>query len=374
MKVFIKHTLLLICSLSCLLPMSIVYAATLSLSVVGDKIVFNNALNISGSNYALTDWEVVGQLTPTNEWQPSLMASTNEFKISGPGGELTVPIKVKGMQYNLGGNTGVTLNATPLVSGTPCSSSSTLNGAVVSLFASGFNGASPNSCDANFSIKTLKKYNPFYFMRPVFEIDEATLIKRLNGLSTVVGGNYVGSITLSSKYYFIENNILTYRLMPARTLSISLDYEPEVLTDIKVDTFKEITPVYNTTAHTVSGSTSFQIDATGYFVNGIKMVFIDKDYSMKHIFDESNPDDIKYGTDKIPYSIRCETCKTKQIVSEGSLDDSVKNNNNSVENRVASPVKNITFSIDVGYSDIKAETVSTGLYRDTITILFKEIL
>ena len=374
MKSFIKHTLSSICSLACLLPVSIVYASTLSLSVVGDKVVFNNAFNISGSDYALTDWQVVGQLTPTNEWQPSLTASVNEFKISGPGGELTVPIKIKGMQYNLGGNTGVTLNATPLMSGTPCNSRSSLNGVVVSLFANGFNGASPNSCDANFSIKTLKKYNPFYFIRPVFEIDEVALIKRLTELPTVVGGNYVGSITLSSKYYFKENNILTYRLMPARTFSINLNYKPEIITDVRVDTFKEITPVYNTTAHTVSGSTSFQINAAGYFVNGIKMVFIDKDYSMKHVFDESNPDDIKYGTDKIPYSIRCETCATKQIVSEGNLDESVKNNNNSVENRIASPASNITFSIDVGYSDIKAETVSTGLYRDTIIILFKEIL
>lgn len=350
-------------------------AYTLNLSVKGNQITFDNAYQTDSSDiYTLSDWQPIGNLTPTNSWQPDMMTSSaTEFKLTGPSGtEVIVPIKIVGAEYNIGGNSSISTSPA-IVSGSSCGTS-TLSSDAIQFKTTNLPsnaGFSFGECVSDKSYQTDKVVQPFYFLRPDFHIDTDGLISALSKAGSPVPGQYSGSIPVSLRYYFIENGTLTYRVLPSGTFNVRINYIPEVLTEIIADSRKDIIPTYNTSSHTASGETIFNVIANGYFQSGIKMTFQDRAYNLTQVTDDSDPDNVIYGESEIPYYIRCDACSVASIVENGVLQENAKS---PVEYEIEGPLESFSFNLKVGYENISAETVNTGMYMDTFTILFEEIL
>ncbi|MDO6708807.1 hypothetical protein [Photobacterium sp. 1_MG-2023] len=367
---------LLFCFIVTLLISFKINATTLNLQVKGNHITFVNAVaNGPSGSYILSNWQSISNLTPTRRWQPGIpTTSATQFELTGPGGSISVPIKLIGLEYNLG-SASVTGNDTLLVPGTMCGPSEIQSGSLISFWIDPKNvnvpGPTTENCTTTVSYQSNESQQPFYFVRPIFHIDESGLIDAFSKLSDPIKGRYTGSIPVSLKYYYKDNLATTYRIVPMSHFSVQIHYQPDLLTEIRSETQKEIQPIYNTSSHTVSGEAVFNIQARGYFQSGIKMSFINRDYSMVQVVDNSDANNLVYGKSKIPYYIRCLRCNVVKIVENGVL---LPNARNPVEYNVVGPVTNLEFDLSIGYENLKSEDVGTGFYMDTFTVMFEEIL
>lgn len=352
------------------------WSATLNMTLKGDELVFRNAQQHRlPDTYVLTDWQVVSGLAPTTRWQPGMVTtSANKLTLSGPGGVVDLPIKLRGIEYNIAGTNDFTSEGEALIGSGACGSDVFKNGSIISFYADtdsmGMDLLGPYSdCYAWRGYYLSKNIQPFYFVRPIFSINKQDLLQVLENLDDPIGGMYTGSIPISLKYLYQENGITTYRNVPLSSFSVQLNYTSETLTDIQADTLKIIEPVYDKATHTASGETIFNIRANGYFQSGIRMTFLDRDYKMKL---EDGSDD---GLSTIPYYIRCNACAVNSIVENGQLTADARN---PVEYRVGNAVSSFEFNLTVGYENISAEDVELSLgsltYTDTFTIIFEEIL
>ncbi|WP_342902356.1 hypothetical protein [Shewanella vaxholmensis] len=348
-------------------------AYTLNMKLKGNNVVYNNAIALGGDEYALTDWTAINNLIPTNRWQPALLTTNNrQFILTGPGGDVIVPIHLLGGQFNIGGVSGVSDQNAPIISGSICGDRSGFDGSVVTLSSVVQDnvGHVTESCQAGFSLSTLQSVQPFYFNRPIFSINSQELIAAFEVLDKKIPGQYFGSISVNNRYYFLENGVVTYRQLPSQSFTVQINYSPEFITDINVDTQKNIVPVYDTSLHMASGSVDFNVKATGYFQTGIQMTFDPKkEYFLNKV--KNVPDDISLGSKPIPYFIRCGECSTSSIVENGAIQNLAVS---PVKYEVSSPTEMFEFNLTVGYEGISSEDIETGTYMDTFTVIFEEIM
>ncbi|WP_217520379.1 hypothetical protein [Vibrio metschnikovii] len=319
------------------------HAAAMRGSIIGNKVDWIGAIKISGSNlYAPTGWDIINNLEATDHWIPATHTGVTSMQLNlyGPNRVVTTAIKVVGLEYNMG-----SLKPNQSGSSGNCSVLSMTDSTVALL---------GESCRSNLDFTYSSRANPFYFTRPIIEINEVDLLSDFNGVEM---GKYNGSISLVGRYeYYTASGTLTYRNVPY-TFEIELDYQPSYLTSVTILGDGVINPVYNIQEHTVSGSTSFNIDANGYFNNGIKLSFFNRDYILD-------------GPTKIPYSIKCRgACSANNIVNDGLLvNESIIISEGEIN------IKNINFLLDIGYERIYKDQVETGNYNDVITIIFEENL
>ncbi|HGS4463342.1 TPA: hypothetical protein ACMDOB_003213 [Vibrio metschnikovii] len=329
--------------LSCIFLPFFTQAAAMRGTITGNKVDWIGTMKLSvGNLYAPTGWDIIHNLEATQHWRPATHAAATpgQLNLSGPSGSVSTDIKVVGLEYNMG-------NLKPNQTGNAGSCEVlSMSDSTVALLG--------ESCRSNLEFTYTSKANPFYFIRPIVQVNESELLSNFKGMDM---GKYIGSISLIARYeYYTSSGALTYRNVPY-AFEVELDYQPSYLTSVTVLGNGVIEPVYNTQEHTVSGSTRFNVNASGYFNNGIELRFINRDY-------------ILAGPSKIPYSIQCQgACSATSIVKEGVLlHESV------VVSEGQRNMRNIDFLLDVGYENVHKDQVETGIYNDTITIVFEENL
>lgn len=333
--------IILLTALACL-PASFANAFTLSGSVTNGKVTWDNVM-ISNGQKTLTTWSSVSGLAPTVKWRPGFLASPqtqSTVMLSSGSNTVSLPLTLSGIEYNTGGND---ITDTISVPGTKNCEKNISMGNVIHLV--GHWDCSYDKLINNGATKT-----PFFFLRPLLSMDDSTILRSFEGKPE---GRYVGMFPVVIRYfYYSTTGAVTYRDV-RKTFSVQLSYKPSYISSITIIGSGRIEPVYDKIAKTVSGITSFEVNATGYFSKGLKMILPLRDYSLKS----------QKSDKKIPYSIDC-ICSAK-IVNNGSL-----GSNNIVLN--ANPSKsNIDFNLDVHYDNIKAADVDSGHYTDSFTVLFE---
>lgn len=328
-------------------------AFTVNADYVGEQLKWKNA-TVSGVGdwWTSTDWTPVSGMPPTTTWIPGNFATKppSTMQLSGPGGTASLPIVMNGIEFNWSSASPTAANA--VSTGVPVCSHDSVGA------NSGYEANSDGTpCVSKNQIQNGTAVTPFYFIRPIFNIDTVDLKQALEGKES---GTYSGTIPLSIRYYYMTSGgALSYFIL-SQSFTFIINYQPAILTDVLIIGDQNITPQYNTDNNTVSGSTSFNVIATGMFPNGITLTFVNRDYNMT----DMNSD--KY----IPYSITCNACVDNQIVLNGIYQLA------STETSVPSPgdINLINFNLDVSYNDISKDTITTGTYSDTFTIIFKETL
>ncbi|MFA0553280.1 hypothetical protein AB4538_20770 [Vibrio lentus] len=329
------------------------YAATLNIKIEGQQIRFENAITLGGNNYTLSDWSIASGLTTTSQFLPSAFVTDKPDTMtltSYSGQSVEAAIAVNGLQYNTASNPftrGDNLFVTPL-----CSQSQ-LSGNIVTLHDN-----DTQNCSADFSLDYSQSITPFYFYRPTFNIDTASLLNALQGQAK---GVYTATIPADIKYYYRSaGGALTYRILPD-VFTVNIDYTPNSLESIDVAGDGVLSPVYDTTNHTVSAQTTFNITALGQFSTGLSMTLLTNEFELTSAS----------GKTSIPYSIQCNEANCEDT-------DWIKSGVNQLDNSqtsyvIQSPSSVINFDLNINYQNIPSTDVETGTYSGNFTVMFEEL-
>ncbi|MFA0145735.1 hypothetical protein AB4452_06550 [Vibrio lentus] len=329
------------------------YAATLDINIEGQQVRFENAITLGGNSYTLSDWSIASGLTTTSQFLPSAFVTDKPDTMtltSNSGQSLEAAIAVNGLQYNTASN--------PFTRGdnlfvTPVCSQSQLSGNIVTLHDN-----DTQNCSADFSLDYSQSITPFYFYRPTFNIDTASLLNALQGQAK---GVYTATIPADIKYYYRSaGGALTYRILPD-VFTVNIDYTPNSLESIDVVGDGVLSPVYDTTNHTVSAQTTFNITALGQFSTGLSMTLLTNEFELTSAS----------GKTSIPYSIQCNEANCEDT-------DWVKSGVNQLDNSqtsyvIQSPSSVINFDLNVNYQNIPSTDVETGTYSGNFTVMFEEL-
>ncbi|MFS1919800.1 hypothetical protein [Vibrio lentus] len=329
------------------------YAATLNINIEGQQVRFENAITLGGNSYTLSDWSIASGLTTTSQFLPSAFVTDKPDTMtltSNAGQSVEAAIAVNGLQYNTAPN--------PFTRGdnlfvTPVCSQSQLSGNIVTLHDN-----DTQNCSADFSLEYPQSITPFYFYRPTFNIDTASLLNALQGQAK---GVYTATIPADIKYYYRSaGGALTYRILPD-VFTVNIDYTPNSLESINVVGDGVLSPMYDTTNHTVSAQTTFNITALGQFSTGLSMTLLTNEFELTSAS----------GKTYIPYSIQCNEANCEDT-------DWVKSGVNQLDNSqtsyvIQSPSSVINFDLNVNYQNIPSTDVETGTYSGNFTVMFEEL-
>lgn len=334
------------------------HAFTANVSIAGEEVRWRNATG-SESRRVLTDWTPISGLPTTTSWAPGMFLATTPttINLAGPGGSVEVPIKFIGMEYNLG-RSGGSEDSTLNVPG-PCAGGN-FSGSIASV-----EDSSQSICGANYSVSTTSSVAPFYFYRPIFEMNDTELSEALNDIAGS-GGTFSGTVPLSLVYYYTSNGgALTYYQI-SETFTLSANVAASEITSVHIQAKSAggegggstgiIRPEYDTSTRTVSGEVTFVIDAKGSFHQGLNMTLQDTGtYELKG----------EHTGLTIPYSILCDICEDPLLVDKGSVKaQTTKIGDSSYQTQYL-------FDLRVRYDDISAVDVETDTYSDTFFLIFE---
>ncbi|MGR5369131.1 hypothetical protein [Photobacterium damselae] len=321
-------------------------AYTLDGSITGKSIKYRN-LTDSISGKVVISWQPATKLLPAKKWSPGFKFLPATLKLSGPGGIVDVQdaIKVIGIEYKTSGS--LERDDSQLISVATCEVSGDVGDVV-------YVTSTTSICQSSYSYDSSSQM-PFYFTRPVIDIDESRIIEAFDSLDNKVEGYYNTTVPINFMYSFeLDNGVKTWRNLTEQ-LVISFYYRPDNITDIQLEKpgvhQMDIIPSGDTN---IKGNTQFNVIATGYFNDGIRLELA-----------KSNDYTLSSGSSsyKIPYSIYCSRCEKKLLVDNGEIIG------NGVSNILVSKSKSIRFPIDVTF-DIRKDSVPVGNYVGQFSIIF----
>ncbi len=325
-------------------------------TVKGGELLWDNVFQLSGNESTLSDWTSIAGLPPTVQWSPgSVTTSSNFVTLTGASGSIEVPLSIKGMQFHVGSANPT--QSDPFIVGVSCSGGD-YNGSIATVL-----DQSGTQCSAPYSLLNNGSIAPFYFYRPIFDLDSDALNSGLKGKSA---GIYSGTIPLNIVYYYVSSGGAFTYYQAQETLSFQINYIPSYLTSIEVTNgntnglnLGQMEAVYDTQQHTVSAETFFNIKASGYFSEGLRMDFsTQNDYMLEGINSKVT----------IPYSITCDDCDDVEIVKDGAL------RVDSTTIQAGSDLEEINFQYRVHYDDIHASVVETDTYTGSFIVIFEEVI
>ncbi|OTW00268.1 hypothetical protein [Vibrio parahaemolyticus] len=324
-----------------LLSTQTAWGMTLKAEIHGRNIEWDQVQQLESHLFTPSFWHVVNGLRPTSEWVPGglVSASPTEVVLTSGGTRVNVPIEIAGYEYNTG-SANPTLGQSQ--SGLLCSGHYT--GGIVQV-----KGAA--QCLFTNSLTTSTAYNLYSFIRPLVKLDTNQLLKALEGNPA---GRYVGSVAVGSFYDFYQSGIRS-RYHDNYQIRFEFDYEPSFVFEVDVVGDSELTPEYGLGNGLVSGETTFDVRASGWFTDGVTMSLSRSrvDYQM------TGP-----GQTILPYSIECLECDKPILVKDGSVQ-------NGSSTAPGSQTNEIPFRLRVSFDDVELSTLENGRYSDTFYLLFE---
>ncbi|WP_309038674.1 hypothetical protein [Pseudoalteromonas haloplanktis] len=343
-----------------------VAAFTANYTLTGETLVAHNVVPYSNGISVLSDWKPVSGISPTQQWQAGqISSSVSELRLTNTQDatkSFVLTLNLKGVSYNAVDNFESVSTNTIYSAGSPCDNTIP-TGNIFDVMQSNSTTLYPMpECISSYSVSSTLSKQPFYFVRPIFDIPEDALKQALSVSATpsMPEGTYTGSIPIAIKYYYKTSaGVTTYRIIRDQ-FSVQINYIPSYLTSVTIAGDGILDPVYDTSAHTVTSSVSsgiFTVTAQGMFANGLRMLF---DESHKYVM--TSDDGVE-----LPYSLKCSTCQPTQIVSSGVLQ----------ETAIIAPGENVSqiiYDLQFSYHNISVTDVETGKYTDQVTIIFEEVL
>ncbi|MCJ8303311.1 hypothetical protein [Shewanella sp.] len=323
------------------------WASTLNVDLTGGVARWGNAIvSSSGDDMVPSFWTPTHCLTPTAKWIPGAFVTPppTTIMMSSGGASIAFPITFKGFEYHTGSAGTVIGNGS---SGGPyCSSGDFTSGIATVMGGAG--------CLLVNNLTTgAKVVTPYAFIRPIFSIDDTALA---DAFDKQPQGLYRGSVSLSQFYQYYLGDIKT-QYIDSQPFVLEISHTPAYITSVELTGESEMKPVYGVGTDDVSAKTSFDVTASGFFSDGMKvMLNRSDDYILRNSGSE------------IPYSIKCIGCSDGEyLVEEG-----VVSNPSSPSLKVSGvEVNTINFTIDVEFNAVPLDPLEVGSYTDTFTLIFE---
>jgi len=347
-----------------------VNAVTITGEYDGKSIRWDTALSYNTTYLTSSTYDIFSYLTPTNRWIPLATPKTVTMTLKNGTNTVSTSVHIAGLEYNFGGtNFDFVDNSqlNPSISVTECKNTAA-SGKTIAMY-------SPTSgeCVGNKHLSnSVGQQTPFFFVRPIFSLDESQLEAALSLLPV---GNYVSeAVTLSFRYfYYSGSGIRTYRnlTIPFALQINSVEYD--AIESVTVENLVSgglngvIEPIYDKASQTVTGrETEYLVTVNGSFATGINMTFkpgvVSDGYILKHENYATNSGAIKYD-------IKCDDkCNVQNIVTNGLA---INVNNVAVPISKQSTSEQLVYKIKVGYSTSQPfDDVYTGRYSGSFIIEF----
>ncbi|MGR5327828.1 hypothetical protein [Photobacterium damselae] len=299
-------------SIVLLLFSTLSFSYTLTGSLKGNDLRFNNIQNGPSGTFTIADWSIAHNLLPAKKWSPGFLFKKFDVILIGPTGKIKVDISdaisVIGMEYQ---TKNILERSDKGLFGSLCSEgASSTNEAYVLNNSSG--ACHGPTYDSNNQM-------PFYFSRPLFTIDKTKIISAFNSLpdSEKKEGIYSFSIPLVTPYYFetTSSHVETWRNLTS-ILNVSINYQPGYITKVYLDDpgFHDVRfDVSNKDESRLIGKASFNINADGSMPEGL-ILSIPK--INKFMLINSDP---SVNFPKIPLSVNCPNCSVPELVTDGVI-------------------------------------------------------
>lgn len=326
------------------------YAFTLNVTVSGNNVTFSNAIQQDTNKYTLSDWEPQSNLMPTLEWAPGFNNSGASLVLSGPGGNVAVDVAVVGMEYNTGSASPT--SSSPSFGASPTCDTDDFNGNVIHL------ENSSGECTTSYHLENKTSVMPFYFLRPIIQLDKQNIADSFQSLVNKQEGYYFGTVSLPLRYWYRSiGGVVTYRNIN-HTFSMNVYYKPSELTEISIVSpvggTAILTPTLDSGGQSISASTTFQVVAKGLFVEGLVVELLDtNEYKLT----------TEGGDYIIPFSVTCSACNNPLLVvrGEAKVDNTFISAPNSTQ---------IVFGLNVHYDGVEIDTIRIGEYKGNFTMMF----
>ncbi|UKA27756.1 hypothetical protein IHC93_17230 [Photobacterium damselae subsp. damselae] len=327
----------------------VVHSYTLDGAVTGKTIQFKNLANsMSGVGKVVISWQPTKRLLPVAQWAPGFRYTNNTLILQGPGGgvDLSNAIRVVGMEYKANSLTEEDNFSTAEVTCDTAGSSGDI------AYVASLSGKSV--CISEHSYNSENKM-PFYFTRPILEINESEITNAFDSLENKVEGFYISSIPVNFVYGFEQRNgVKSWRNL-TEILTISFYYKPNEITNIRLENPNvHDMKMRESNGTKIRGETQFNVIAEGYFNDGLRLQLV----SSNNYYLSTNQNNYQ-----IPFSIQCFDCDRKQLVHDGKLIEDGITKISGIEGT------EIRFPINVSF-DIDKDSVPVGDYYGQFTILF----
>ncbi|PSW16847.1 hypothetical protein C9I98_20035 [Photobacterium sanctipauli] len=364
----------LLCKLGCLLAEGVllsttVQAATLNGTLEGGTLRWQNGY-FDGSYLTLSNWQPVNGLQPTSEWVPGSFKSqpSTEITLTNGSDSVVTPLEVVGLDYGLGQASSVFASrGSPSFSGPSTCAVSEQQATTERVVGA--------NCIASDSYQTESQsvmYTPFQFTRPVLDADNAAIAQQFMD-EGVGSGLYSGTVHVNPAYYFKSpTGTWTYHQVLSVPITVRIRYEAARLEGIEVVGTGIMPALANDQNQTVSGEAYYDITASGFFTQGLKLSFEEKFYEMEWCGSEPNAVCDNPSADKtLPYSVDCISCgdESGPIVSNGVLqpvDGELIVGSGNTTNEIRFRLKTHYFA--------GADDIETGQYAGEFTVYFEEAL
>ncbi len=316
-------------------------------------------INIKGTRYQSVSVDKILDGQAPSFWDIPQSLPVAEFVIPGGpsnvgaqlvnvslgGTSVKLPITVKGMIYKLSSNVGSADNA---------------SGAAVSqVFGDSVLVTGSNAGNKIIELDRLE--NPITHFRPYLsEINESEWIDAFKN-AKAKKGRYQGSIPIIAFYDYIRDGIrIRYTL--TFSLSVVVNYAPQFLFDVVVEGNNRMEVKYHYPLK-VSGETTYEITAKGFFTNGVWIGLVDPEGSYFSLKNAS-------GDKEIKYSVICMTgCDGERIfIDEGKKNIGFMNNRSSM---IGSNTERATATLKVSFNPVAEPEFRGETYFGKFILMFE---
>lgn len=325
-------------------------AFILNANITGNEISYKNVTDSVSGNKVIISWQPVNNLLPVKNWSPGFRFNPSEVSLSGAGGIVNISnaIKVVGLEYRANDSLNVTADSVTL----PGSECDRYGHAGTEAFVI---STTPHIICRSKSIFLSNSRMPFYFVRPILDVDETEILSSFESLPNKVEGFYSGNLDINYSYAYEQGNgVVTWRNIKDN-INVSFYYKPNIITSISLDdpSVHNMSISESSDPSKITGNTIFNVTAKGYFNNGIGLKLADT--NKYQLFD------IK-SRHSIDFSIFCPSCDDSILVDNGI----VKNTETVISGLKG---EEIHFAIEVKFEEDKV-AIPIGEYYGQFTILF----
>lgn len=328
------------------------YSYILEGTLKGNDLKLRNVI-YKGSYATIADWMPSKNLLPASRWSPGfLFKNINVILISQDGKtkvDISDAISVVGMEYR---TTGELNNSSNPLSGNICNKGNSSGSDAFVFDNKNIPCHSAETYDSNGKM-------PFYFMRPIFDINSTKIIEAFSNIPDVESqdGIFSFTTTLVTPYFFeMQNGVETWQNITS-VLNISINYQPGFITNIRLKdpSEHEIEFLSSKDGDMIEGSTKFTVIADGAMPQGL-ILTVPK--TNKFVLTHTDPD---VENPEMPISVECPNCSDTILVEQGitKIKDTVVNLSGS----------HIEFPIIVKVKENR-DDVSLGDYRGNFVLNF----
>lgn len=331
-------------------------AMTIDAEINGDTVRWLSAQSSPDDGISPSQWATPERLVPAGSFTPggNLLDSMMVNMVGDNRSSVALNMRLLGMEYNSPEAVGMTSDSGGGVANV------TLSGGLVRVKGQGL---------GNGRIGLSSEVTPFTHVRPIISLGSSSSIISAFRDANAPSGLYITQVSLPQMYEYERAGVRIRHNWPL-TLTLKINYTASVMTSVNISspTAGVITPhyYYRGGVKYASGNVIYNIAASGYFTNGLRLRMSPHDTGAYFL---SSPDSSSRTGMKIPLSVRCNACDQKILVENGSLKLSDLTTNGTLIPGVNKPM--IPFSIHTEFSEVNTTELTLGTYIGSYSILLE---